>query len=500
MARGEEGEEEAGGFLPESEEEAGGFLAESETEAGGFLAESEGEAGGFLPESEEEAGGFLPESEAEAKGGSPEHEEEAGGFLPESDEEAGGFLPESDGKDGSSTVAGMTNRKGGDGGGASGVEERLGGGFQRDSPSGGGSGGDSEGFDLPPKLNSVVASSRSGIIVAGARKGEGKAGLRSPSPLTKRSVAGKGAGGSVHIDRTRKGKGRLQLAAGTVVFEGEEEEEEEEDEEEEREEGGGGGSHRSAACVPVKGLGSEAEAADDAIARKLQEEEDRRAALALQADLHSAADVAFFGIDGSRREKDASAKAGAGLDPPRLRGSEKKSAEEAPKPTSVHSISPAPPLVSGGGDARGVADSPTAEGGCAEGGDTLEEVELEIDLKDLEAAGGRSALMSLLSSANADVGSGVAVERAGGEEEDSDENFDGFVDDEQGSVGGDERPHEVRRLSMAERSGYGVRTERSRAPFSRLRSMMLCFFAWAFGGCGRAGVDGFVCLFCLYVS
>lgn len=203
---------------------------------------------------------------------------------------------------------------------------------------------------------------------------------------------------------------------------------------------------------------SESESADDAVARKFQEEEDRRAALALQADLHSAAGLANFDVGGSGEENHASVKADAdaGLDPPRLSGASRpenlgvrdseKSAEEAAKRTSAHCVSPAPPLVSGGGGANGVAASPTAEGGPAELGGTTEEVELEIDLKDLEAVGGRSALMSLLSSANAGVGSGMAVEGEGGEEEDSDESFDGFVDDEEGNIEGDEASHEVRRL------------------------------------------------------
>ncbi|CBJ48609.1 DNA repair enzyme [Ectocarpus siliculosus] len=344
------------------------------------------------------------------------------------EEEAGGFLPESEDAPVARTTDGGT--------GAPRDEEPSG-----QPPSGGSVSEEEGGGFLPPPSEEEDSS---GPEVPAVDGGKGRTRRRVQLPVHRPKPIGH--------DLASGGKGkrrRLQRLADADEGKEDEEEDEEEEEEEEQEEDVERPAARRAQPGPDSG-------AADAIARVLQEEEDRRAAMTLQDEIDpSVSTVGVFadnddgsgGGGGATGKGDLLPETGANdLDPLGLLGARKA---RSGSPAATESIADgtaaatknaaqAPPPSKALGGRSGVG-GPLEGGGGSSGGDA--EIELDIDLKHLEAGGGRPDLMELFSSSGAatgDVGSGARA-GSGAVEEDSDEDFDGFVDDDDDDADEEER-------------------------------------------------------------
>ncbi|CAM9648732.1 unnamed protein product [Ectocarpus fasciculatus] len=133
------------------------------------------------------------------------------------------------------------------------------------------------------------------------------------------------------------------------------------------------------------------------------------------------------------------------------------------------------PLPSKSLGGRSGAGDPPEGGGESSGGDA--EIELEIDLKDLEAGGGRPDLMELFSSSGAatgGVGAGAGAGSGAAEGEDSDEDFDGFVDDD------DDAEEEERDRASSQVSAQGATTSyTNEAALQRSVDMASRMAGWA---------------------
>ncbi|CAM9623755.1 unnamed protein product [Ectocarpus sp. 6 AP-2014] len=345
------------------------------------------------------------------------------------EEEAGGFLPESEDGPVARTTDGGT--------GAPRDEEPSG-----QPPSGGSVSEEEGGGFLPPSEE----EDSSGPEVPAVDGGKGRTRGRVQLPVHRPKPIGH--------DLASGGKGkrrRLQRLADADEGKEDEEGDEEEEEEEEQEEN----VERPAARRARPGPNS---SAADAIARVLQEEEDRRAAMTLQDEIDPSVSTAGVFADnddgsggggggGSTGKGDLLPETGANdLDPLGLLGARKarsgspaatESISEGTAAAEKNAAQTPPPSKARGG--RSGVGGPLEGGGGSSGGDA--EIELEIDLKHLEAGGGRPDLMELFSSSGAatgDVGSGARA-GSGAVEEDSDEDFDGFVDDDDHDADEEER-------------------------------------------------------------
>lgn len=308
-------------------------------------------------------------------------------------------------------------------------------------PSGGSVSEEEGGGFLPP---SSEEENSSGPEVPAVDGGKGRTRGRVQLPVHRPKPIGH--------DLATGGKGkrrRLQrLADADEGKKEEQEEQEEEEEEQEQEEDVERPAARRARPGPDSG-------AADAIARVLQEEEDRRAAMTLQDEIDPSVSTAGVFVDndggggggGATGKGDLLPETGANdLDPLGLLGARNA---RSGSPAATESIADGtaaaeknaaqtpPPSKSLGG--RSGVGGPLEGGGGSSGDDA--EIELEIDLKDLEAGGGRPDLMELFScsgAATGDVGSGARA-GSGAVEEDSDEGFDGFVDDDDDDADEEER-------------------------------------------------------------
>ncbi|CAM9742641.1 unnamed protein product, partial [Ectocarpus fasciculatus] len=391
-------------------------------------------------------------------------EEEAGGFLPESEEDA--------------PVASTTER----GRGAPRDEEPSG------EPRSGGPVSEEEGGGFLPPSEEEEGSSGPEVPPAAVDRGKGRARSRvqllpvhRPKPIG-HELAGGGKGKRRRLQRL------ADAGEGKEDEEEEEEEEEEEGEEgedeEEEEEDVERPAARRARPRPDSG-------AADAIARVLQEEEDRRAAMTLQGEIDPSVSTAGVLADnhddggGAIGKGDLSPETGANdLDPLGLLRAPSRKAKlgsSAATESIADDSSPAKknaaqtPLPSKSLGGRSGAGDPPEGGGESSGGDA--EIELEIDLKDLEAGGGRPDLMELFSSSGAatgGVGSGAGAGSGAAEGEDSDEDFEGFVDDD------DDAEEEERDRASSQVSAQGATTSyTNEAALQRSVDMASRMAGWA---------------------
>lgn len=355
-------------------------------------------------------------------GGEEEEEQEAGGFLPESEDD-----DDDDGAAPAAAGASVNKRKGkGKLPAREKSEERS----QNGAPWGG-NGSDEEGggFLLPAdEVDPMVGSVLRPSLPTEEAEGKGKSGARRQHGTflsAKSPDSDLRASGRVHANGNRKGKGRLQRLVDTVDF----------DDDDEEKAIVCKGSDRPGAVRSVEESELDSAAVATVIARNLQEEEDRRAALALQDEINSTSAATVAVADGGGGSgAGAIAATDVETDPlGLLRASGRKrfgppdSADIEGKAVNRKTGTRAsvPCEISGSGQRSSAEDE---SGGSAAGiGDR--EIELEIDPKDLVAGGEHSALMDMLSSDAVPMrpAPGVALESL--EEEDSDEAFDGFVDD-----------------------------------------------------------------------
>ncbi|CAN0110033.1 unnamed protein product, partial [Ectocarpus sp. 8 AP-2014] len=393
------------------------------------------------------------------------------------EEEAGGFLPESE----DPPVARTTD------GGAGGPRDEEPSG---QPPSGGSVSEEEGGGFLPPSEEEDSSGPEVPAVEGGKGRTRGRVQLpvRRPKPIG-HDLASSGKGKRRRLQRLADAdEGKEDEEEDEEQREEEEQEHEEEEEEEEQEGDVGRPAARRERPGPDSG-------AADAIARVLQEEEDRRAAMTLQDEI----DPSISTAGGFADNDDGSGGGGGGggatgkgdllpetgatdLDPLGLLGARKA---RSGSPAATESIADGtaaaeknaaqtPPPSKALGGRSGVGD-PLEGGGGSSGGDA--EIELEIDLKDLEAGGGRPDLMELFSSSGAatgGVGSGARA-GSGAVEEDSDEDFDGFVDDDD-----DDADEEERDRASSQVSAQGATTSyTNEAALQRSVDMASRMAGWA---------------------